>query len=264
MKKVIIIISLILFPTLAFAITFNRSYINTTNPYLLKDSSLVGWWTFDGKDMTNGRVNDISGNANHGNLINIATSTFYRPGKIGQGFNFDGTDDYVNVGNNSSLSPTTGITISAWVRPLKKSNAANYSAITAKGGSLYALMIRQDGIVTFYLQGVANWLTNDGTKDLFDGSWHYVTATYDGNFQRIYVDALLMNSNAITGTITSSSVTTVIGRDTTGASTYVFNGSLDDVRIYNRALSAKEITQLYNMGTNYIKTKYNKTKINTP
>lgn len=59
---------------------------------------LVGHWTFDGKDVASGVALDSSGNGYNGNLINIATSTFYSIGKIGQGFNFDGTDDVASNG----------------------------------------------------------------------------------------------------------------------------------------------------------------------
>ena len=76
---------------------------------------LVGHWTFDGKNVVNGVALDSSGNGNNGNLINIATSTFYSYGKIGQGFNFDGTNDYINLGNNVSLAPSGAITIVGWI-----------------------------------------------------------------------------------------------------------------------------------------------------
>src|SRR3989344_8772308 len=71
---------------------------------------LVGHWTFDGKNVVNGVALDSSGNGNNANLINIATSTFYSYGKIGQGFNFDGTNDIASttrINNNE-------ITVAGW------------------------------------------------------------------------------------------------------------------------------------------------------
>src|SRR3989338_2123353 len=71
---------------------------------------LVGHWTFDGKNVVNGVALDSSGNGNNANLINIATSTFYSIGKIGQGFNFDGTNDYASttrINNNE-------VTVAGW------------------------------------------------------------------------------------------------------------------------------------------------------
>jgi len=248
--KLITILSTVFIPLFT-----NASFIGTS-PTVVSTSTcstglscgLVGYWTFDGKDMVNGVALDKSGNNNRGNFVNIATSTSFNPGKIGQGLNFDGSSNYVNVGNSTVLAPTTAVTISAWVKPLKKANSIHYSAIASRNTTNYLVMIRQDGIVVFYLAGVQNWVTNDGTKNLFDGHWHLVTATYDGSFQRLYVDAILMNSSPITGNITSNSNATLIGRDTTSATNFNFSGSLDDVRIYNRALSASEISQLYSSG----------------
>ena len=74
-------------------------------------SGLVGYWTFDGKDMLNGVALDKSGNFATGTLVSIATSTFYAPGKIGQGLNFDGVDDYVNIGAPASLNLTSDYTL---------------------------------------------------------------------------------------------------------------------------------------------------------
>ena len=92
-------------------------------PYLLTlNSGLVGHWTFDGANITNGRINDISGQGNHGNTVSIATSTFYTVGKIGQGLNFDGVDDYVSkVVTNSSVllykdGNLTTRSVSFWVK----------------------------------------------------------------------------------------------------------------------------------------------------
>ena len=240
--------SILIFSFFISAPSVHAFTIGVPSNLLTLNSGLVGYWTFDGKDVVNGVARDKSGNANHGSLVNIATSTFYAPGKIGQGFNFDGSNDYVSVGNNTVLAPTTAVTISAWVKPLRKVDSSHYSAITSRGSINYLFMVRQGGIVLFYLPGVQNWVTGDGAKDLFDGQWHHALVTYDGSFQRLYIDTTLISSSAITGNITSNSNATLLGRDTTGASNYNFNGLMDDVRIYNRALSPQEISQLYSMG----------------
>src|SRR3989344_3805799 len=100
--------SLFLLPSNVEAFTITRGQANTLG--------LIGWWTFDGKDMPSGKVNDVSGNGNHGSAINIATSTFYTVGKIGQGLKFDGVNDYVNLGNDSSIAVQFPLTLSAWVK----------------------------------------------------------------------------------------------------------------------------------------------------
>ena len=103
-----IVLCLFLWSHEASAFTISKPSVNNTG--------LVGWWTFDGKDITSGRANDVSGNANHGSLVNIATSTFYTAGKLGQGFNFDGVDDYLTIADNDNLEGGTQKTLSAWVK----------------------------------------------------------------------------------------------------------------------------------------------------
>jgi hypothetical protein len=91
------------------------SKLNKT-PTSTLTNGLAGHWTFDGKNVVGGVALDSSVSGNNGNLINIATSSFYSIGKIGQGFNFDGTDDYIDLGNPASLNITGAITFGAWVK----------------------------------------------------------------------------------------------------------------------------------------------------
>ncbi len=203
---------------------------------------LVGYWTFDGRDMTGGVARDRSGNGNSGNLINIASSTFYTLGKIGQGFNFDGVDDYVNVNSSASLSPSATISMSAWIKPIQQSSVT-YMSIIEKNLS-YNMYIRQDGIVLFYLTGVNNWVTTSGAVNLFDGNWHHIVTTYNGTTQSLYIDNVLISSTNVSGSITTNSNAIRIG-DSGGVP---FKGKMDDVRVYNRSLNTNEISQLYSSG----------------
>src|SRR3990167_3333509 len=82
-------------------------------------SGLVGYWTFNGKDTNWGtnKTNDLSGQGNTGTLTNMSTTTSPVVGKIGQGLNFDGSDDVVNVPHAASITPTSAVTVSAWINP---------------------------------------------------------------------------------------------------------------------------------------------------
>ena len=88
----IIFISIFTITTSVDAFTISKSVGNNIG--------LIGHWTFDGIDMVGGKAWDISGSGNHGTLTNISTSTFYTKGKIGQGLNFDGSDDYVSLSSD--------------------------------------------------------------------------------------------------------------------------------------------------------------------
>jgi len=226
-------------------------------------SGLVGYWTFDGKDIPNGRANDISGNSNNGTLKNISTTTFYKAGKIGQGFNFDGVNDYVDAGDINTIDTATALSGCAW---LKHKTIDTDDVILSKNSS------GNDGFVFFRDEVIAG-----GTHDVYTifvadsadtdtatlsgtqnssplNKWTHVCFTFKTSSAtglRLYVngveDAGSPASTVNIGAIDAGTNVLSIG-DRLDA-TDPFDGQIDDVRIYNRALSATEVAQLYNMGT---------------
>ncbi len=223
---------------------------NTTNSSL--DSGLVGLWSFNGPDLSGTTATDRSGQGNNGTLTNgpvIAT------GKVGQALNFDGVNDYVTMGGSDTLNLTSTLTVSAWVN-------ANSLANTA--ASPYAVVSRMIQVPNYNgyelgLRGVTSQVayfhtgnTYSGAHTLFgvtvvdDGRWHLITGVYDGTTSFIYVDGVLDASGARTNTLSTSGENFDVGTDY-NKDTY-FPGKIDEVRIYNRALSAGEVKQLYNMG----------------
>jgi len=222
---------------------------------------LVGYWTFDSKNLR-ANVADSSGLGNTGYLQNFtSTTSALVAGKIGQGLKFDGVDDAIKVGTKSSLQLTSTLTVSAWV--YLKSNSGNQSII----------ININNGVVceSFYLaigSGVGcSGLTasrfnfevvtsNSGQAVMISSSnapvnkWTHVLGVYDGSTMKLYINGTLDNTKTnVTGTISSTmNQFFSIGGDISGAVRYMLNGSLDDVRVYNRALSASEVLQLYNLG----------------
>ena len=247
----------------------NRTYINKPPNYLSTGNGLVGWWTFDGKDMYQ-NVADKSGNNNNGvlqfgTLGNVSTSSMQVAGKIGQGLKFDGVDDKISVADNDSLDVQTGdLTLSVWVN--RKGNslccaADTFQAIIGKGdgGDTYAyeLLSDDDGNVWFTLFDGDNNPTAITTNTPINvGSWHHVVGVYrqsdNTSALKIYIDGIL------TKTADRGSYTVALNNNSTvlfdewpyqAATRGRFNGILDDVRIYNRALSMSEISQLYRAGS---------------
>lgn len=185
---------------------------NVTPKFSLK-SGVVGWWTFDGKDMANGQVNDISGNSKNGNLINVSTSTLYTSGKIGQGLNFDGIDDYISVGNVSSSVSTVSFWIKARNTTKKIMDLNGNESIESIVGTISANSFTSP---TIYVNGVVS-------SSITANAWYHVVITTNTPINASSVD---------------------IGRINPG----YFQGIIDDVRFYNRVLSANEVKQLYNEG----------------
>jgi len=234
------------------------------------NSGLVGHWTFDGKDMLNGKALDRSGNNNTGTLVNIATSTFYKAGKIGQGFNFDGVNDWVNLGQSITafdFSTTTGpygangnrFTIAVWVYP---SGGTAIQVVHLRGRAEYSSA--EYVIYALYKSSATVWSAriSDGTNlitlssasgQLVQNTWQFLTLVWDGTTLRLYKNGVSIGSgtnalfNGIWNHTLDSHRSTVIGAQKNDNRSY-WSGKIDDFRAYNRALSAGEIQQLYNLG----------------
>ena len=161
---------------------------------------------------------------------------------------FDGKNDYVNCGNDPSLDITDAITIEAWVKP---TSAANFDAIVSKQGINVGYMILMMATKKFRMYvGDGNWEYVE-SDTIFDGvSWYHITGTYnpsDGKI-RIYINGILEGTPTSQGAPLTSAVDVIIGAYASDPTTYYFNGSIDSVRIYNRALSAEEVRYHYNRG----------------
>lgn len=225
--------------------------------YTISDG-LVGYWTFDGKDtnwtsVTAGTVTDNSGQGNTGTFTSMNQAASPVPGKLGQGLNFDGVDDLVRVPNHTSLNMSGAMTISAWV--FMRSSTANFQVLTSKhvGSGGYALYADgSGGPATFSIFNAACSVetTVDTTAALPTKKWIHLIAIYEPSTAlRVYQDSVLNNSS--TTSIPSSQCTNTedlgIGARTDASRS--LNSIADDVRIYNRALSANEVKQLYLLGS---------------
>ena len=225
-------------------------------------SGLVGYWTFDGKDMYQ-NVADKSGLGNNGALQfgtsgNTSTSSMQVAGKLGQGLKFDGADDYVNINKNVSLQGQARATISAWIK-LKASPPSTLNTIYSETTSTYysrcTLGIDSGGKVDFIIRD--SDADPSGTRfDVYSNTvlkaniWYYITAVFDSvaDSHKIYINGVLGNTDTTARSAFGTSVTTNIEIGNLDVNSYYFTGSLDDVRVYNRALSAAEVRQLYNLG----------------
>jgi hypothetical protein len=231
----------------------NVAHSNTT----ALSSGLVGYWTFDGgtTHWNTGNVDDVSGHGNTGQLINMSTTTSPVPGKIGQALKFNGSSSYVNLGNATSLG-TGNFTMAAWI---KASQArSDWRDIITKWPNAYAFQIDKGGggfcpsggmsVAGALIMNEANAVVVCGGSVVDDGKWHHVAYTRNGSTRVFYVDGAAITSISNTNTIPSltAALNDNIGQLTGGGQQ--FTGTIDDVRIYNRALSSSEVQALYRMG----------------
>lgn len=210
---------------------------------LSTNGGLVAHWTFDGKHMIS-NVADASGNGNNGALLlgatgNIATTTTF--GKIGQALLFDGVNDYVDLGSSSIYSPER-ITVSAWVNR----NTLNARVVSKDNSARdYELKITSSDTVEFTVWNQAGSAATVNSGSVIGSGWHHIAGTWDGLKVRTYLDGVNQASADLAGSSVHSGSELYIG--TRGTNEF-FNGALDDVRVYNRALSAEEIKRLYTAG----------------
>jgi len=205
---------------------------------------LVGMWSFDGPDMYQNTALDRSGNDNNGTLTNGPLVT---PGKVGQALEFDGVDDFVEIADDPSTDFTGDFSLVAWA---KSGGPAEHRRIISRrsggGCEVYFLRYRNNNVAQLAITEDCTQNSVDGTTNLSDNTWHHVVGIRRGNFLEIYVDGVLENdqSGVQTGSI-NPAAPFFIG--TEGAVEF-WNGLIDEVRIYDRALSSDEIKRLYNMG----------------
>ena len=193
---------------------------------------------------------DASGNANTGWLINGTKKAI---GKIGQALNFDGVDDYVGAGTGASLDPAGSLwTVSAWIKTLDSNGAIickDISATTGCNTDFYILeVIAGEAQFEFSAGDAASTATANGTSVVNDNNWHNIVGVRSGlKTAELYVDGVRQSTNTHTGSLTGVGTTRTfeIGREDT---INYLTGLIDEVRVYNRALSPDEIKRLYNMG----------------
>ena len=197
-------------------------------------SGLVAAYSFgEGSGTT---VADGSGSGNAGTIQN---ATWTAAGKYGPALSFNGTSARVTVANASSLQLTSALTLEAWVNPTTVANA--WRDVIYKGNDNY------------YLMGTTDHTSSPGGGALIGGSysevfntsplptntWSYLALTYDGTTERLYLNGALVASKAKTGAITTSTNPLTIGSDPLYGQ--YFSGLIDEVRVYNAALSQTAI-----------------------
>ncbi|MBP7280213.1 MAG: hypothetical protein KBA66_01455 [Leptospiraceae bacterium] len=194
-------------------------------------SGLVLHWEF------NGNANDTSGNGLNG-TVTSASLTMDLFGTANQAYNFNGSSSLINLGGSAlaALSGSSSVTFSAWVSPTDTSNTR---AIISQDG--FELAFDSDNIVFSVDTGTATSLIYPINSFDFVDSWNLITGVYDGTNLELYVNGVSVGTQAKTGNL----IGTGSFRVGTNVGSGFFSGDLDDIRIYNTALSATQIEVLY-------------------
>jgi len=208
------------------------------------EPSLVGHWKLD--ETSGLTAADSSGYNNHGTLVGM-TGTDWTEGIKDGALMLDGASHYVNCGNDPSLRLTGDVTISAWV----KMDPANEGAYMGIGGKLatgpyngYSLVRHSSNVFRLWMGNDGGDLTSaDSDVTYNDTDWHHVVGVMANNTGSLYVDGVKQTIEGTCGLVDSGDYA-YIGKQYSTQDDRSWKGIIDDFRIYNRALSAQEISGL--------------------
>ncbi|MEK7646684.1 MAG: LamG domain-containing protein [Patescibacteria group bacterium] len=217
---------------------FGVSKHNSTSRTLIA-TGLQGHWTFDGPEMAGGVARDRSANGFNATTSNIATSTFYTPGRIGQAVKLDGTNDFLGT----ALSITYPVSGCAWIFP----TAQPFANPEIIGSSPFSLRLIKNDETNYALRifnSNSAVTTADNTITL--DTWQHVCGTVSAaNDAVAYINGVALASGNIGAAVATT--ITKIGMNPNGTSN-PYTGKIDDVRIYNRVLTDQEVAELYSSG----------------
>lgn len=205
---------------------------------------LVGYWSFN--EGTGTKATDYSGNGNTGTLNGANGLPVWTVGKSGTALRFDGADDHVTVNANSILQPSI-ITISAWIKPssldddwivsTQTSDPYNYNY-----GYVMRVQYPENTVNCYFGRGSSTAGTSQ--VPVIAGIWQHIICSYDGSYARIYLNSVEATPNSAAGSMSYAGTENVYISSHYSTSRH-FVGQIDEVRIYNRALSAAEVATLY-------------------
>lgn len=232
--------------TVIFALAFIATvfwFANAVEAQFVTDG-LVSYWPLDDSNIDGGTVRDIVG----GNDGTVAGDPQIVAGKIGEALEFNGDGDFVNCGTDASLNLTDAITIEVWMNPaVVGEGGANVGpACKAQSGvDPWSWQLRYNapgGFMGFQFNGDpegSTWISVQ--ENLSPGQWYHIVGTFDGSNVVCYLDGVEKDRGAISGISGGDSAFFIAqdGWDNT------FNGTVDEVRIYGRALSDAEVQQNY-------------------
>ncbi|MCW3136373.1 MAG: carboxypeptidase regulatory-like domain-containing protein [Canidatus Methanoxibalbensis ujae] len=229
----------------------NNEAVSEDNTFTTgEEANLVAYYKLDEGSGTT--AYDSSENGNDGTIYGGAT---WVDGKIGKALSFDGSNDYVDLPDNIITAPSlrsNGSTLIAWVKvepSLTGRKGIVGTAACTSGWSVFGLdYYNGKARLETYDSGADHYQRVESTTNINDGKWHHIAGTYDPSDKkmRIYVDGVLEGTSSEisrAGWSTGSNYN-YIGKNPISGD-YFFNGTIDEVKIYNRALSAEEILADY-------------------
>ena len=207
------------------------------------NGSILLWQKFDNNSAIGESATAATDSSSYGNNGNIIGAS-YGAGKVGSALSFNGTSSYVDCGNGSSLNPGNAVTIEAWIYP----NSTATQDIVNKRGNWntldgYSFFVSAGSLYFEYGNG-SSYIQDDSNGGISTNAWQHVAVTLSGSTVNYYINGKLHGTTAGPAGIAANTRGLAIGASL--ARDYYFNGMIDEVKIYNRALSASDILADYN------------------
>jgi hypothetical protein len=219
----------------------------TTTTVTVPASGPVGFWTLD--EPSGSLAADSSGNGGNGTLLN---GPLHVPGRLGAALSFNGADQSVSVPHAAVLDAYP-LTVSVWVSTTASTLSGLVNKYFPASFSGYQVFTNGGSLCAWYFRDASNYVWDGtgctlATPGFNDGQWHHVAFIVDASGGRLFVDGALRASQPWTGT--PGATTTTQGLSLAlypGTALPCLPGQLDDVRIYNRALSSSDVSSLFNV-----------------
>ncbi len=219
---------------------------------LVIDENTVGYWKLE---------ENTDDSSNYGNDGTINGDPQWVTGKFGKALDLDGAGDYVNCGNDSSLNFPTELTVSFWMKPNENMDSSlGRTDILTKRNAYWFIYDWQDGQLSWVLRTGATH--QEYTTTFNENEWYHIVGIRESDSNtRIYINGIEKVTGTTQGGPASSIYRLFLGNSDGYA--FYFNGTFDDVRIWNRALSPEEINATYNSGvvSNFTSTSFTYTEL---
>ncbi len=210
---------------------------------MLSTGDIVSYWKFDEGSGTS--VND-SADGNQGTISGAA----WVPGRIGSALSFDG--NVVTIPDAANLTILDQVSVEAWVK-ISAFGGGDQNTIIAKwrdsspDSHNYYLGLLRSGPAIFYV-GINGNIYGGASQPLQTNQWYHLAGTYDGAAVKLYVNGVLANSQSAIGTLWTGSTPVYIGASPEGQFPRYFHGLIDEVAVFNEALTDADIQQHYQNG----------------
>jgi len=228
-------------PTSVPTLTPTPSPIPTAAPTNIPTSAggaggLISSWGFASDNVTDD-INGCTGCSNY-------QATWFTPSVLSGGFSFNGATSYLNLGSFPYLNNRSAFTVSMWIRPSFDQTSSTWRHVLSDGNNFTIFYLGSNHYWRTMVRSTVSTYTLDSQNLTWNpGTWHLLTITYNSNQFNFYWDGSLIRSRTVSGPVAADTGGTYLGRSIV-ASNY-FYGGIDELRIFDYALSASEVLSLY-------------------